>query len=245
MERFTHLWNRAEPGVPRGGVPRTGLALLAVTAWREAWELVMLNLLIAVSCVPIVTIPTAQAAGARVAIAMLEDEPIYLWRHYWRAFRNCFVRATTVGLALAALITGGLWVAWIYAQLARQSPTYLGPLVVAVCVALFAALTALNAIVLIAREGRARPALLRRAALATLARPLPTLVGLGAVVALWLVHVIFYPVSVLMPAVFSFSLGTLIATFAVLPGVDRVLTRIPGAEENRATQLEKETRCET
>jgi uncharacterized membrane protein YesL len=245
MDRFQRFWTREGPGVSKDTLPKTGLARLAETVWREAWELFVLNLLIALSCLPIVTIPAAHAAGARVAIAMLEDEPIYLWRHYWRAFRDCFVRATAAGLALAALIAGVLWVVWVYAQLALTSVVYVAPFVVAVCVALFAVLTALHAIVLIACEDLPGPQLLRRAALATLARPLPALTSLGAVATLWLVHVFFYPVSVFMPAVANFSLGTLVATFAVLPGVDRVLTRTPRAESNRASQLEEETRCET
>jgi hypothetical protein len=99
------------------------------------------------------------------------------------------------------------------------SPLYAVPLVLAVSVSLGVLMTAMAAIVLMAAEEAPQPKLIRRAVTATLLRPLPALAALACVAALWLAHVMFYPVSVFMPAVANFSLGMLIVTFAMRPTV--------------------------
>ncbi|MGO7815386.1 hypothetical protein ACC674_38075, partial [Rhizobium ruizarguesonis] len=64
--------------------------------------------------------------------------------------------------------------------------------------------------------------LLRLAALASVVRPFPALAALSFTAGLWLAHILFYPVSVFMPATFNFSLGM----FAVAFGVHRTAVMV-------------------
>jgi hypothetical protein len=64
--------------------------------------------------------------------------------------------------------------------------------------------------------------LLRLAALASVIRPLPALAALAFAASLWLAHILFYPVSVFMPATVNFSLGM----FAVAFGVHRAAVMV-------------------
>ena len=65
--------------------------------------------------------------------------------------------------------------------------------------------------------------LLRLALLGALAKPLPALAALGFVALLWVLHIVFYPVSIFMPAVINFSFGTLAVTFGVHEATARLL----------------------
>ncbi|PYE86264.1 uncharacterized protein DUF624 [Pseudoroseicyclus aestuarii] len=193
------------------------MPLLMATCRREAGELLTLNALILLASLPVVTIPAAQAAGLRITLRMLDDAPIYLWRDFWRAFRSCFLLATTFGVVAACAALAAGWTSWIYAQMAGQHVLYVVPFVIAASVALLVCAVAAQGFVLIAADTEARPHLLRRAVFATLARPLPILSGLTALAALWLSVAILYPVSVLLPATVAFSFGSLIAAFAMRP----------------------------
>lgn len=220
MALLPGIWTREGPGV-EPEAPPTGLRLLGVTIRREAGELFVLNWLILLSCLPVVTIPAAHAAAARIALRMLDDDPRYLWRDYWRAFGAVLPRATLFGAVAGAAVLGAAWVTFVYAQLAARSLVYIGPVAVAACVTVFAAGWAMSGLVLIGHEATARAGLLRRAALATLARPLRAMGGLCALAALWAACLVFYPVSVFVPATVGFSLGALIAAFAARPGAEK------------------------
>ncbi|WP_404403471.1 DUF624 domain-containing protein [Pelagibacterium halotolerans] len=233
MNLLSRIWSREGPGVPKHEAPKTGLALLGATIRREAGDLLGLNLMIVVASLPLITLPAALAAGAHVAIEMLEDRPIYLWRQYWRAFADCFVRATGYGLALMFLITGALWTTWIYGQLASHHLVFVPLLVIGACVALALTVLALHVILRIAEEKRGRPGLLRRAALGALTRPLATLVGLGAAALLWGSVLVFYPVTVLLAATYLFSFSILVVTFAARPG------GIPRVVKDHSSTLEE------
>lgn len=216
---------REGPGIPKDAPKKQGLALFADICWREAWELFKLNALIFVCCIPIVTIPAAHAAATRIAVLMISDEVVFLGRDYWRAFRRYFLPATLWGLAFAAAIGLTGYAAFIYGQLALKSLAFVMPFALALSVSLFLAITAESLFVLMVRAPLAPLALLRAAFVATLARPLPGLAGLGFTAALWLLHIVLYPGSLLMPAMFNFSLGTLALAFGVFGAASFVLER--------------------
>jgi len=228
------IWTHEGKGVEPEAAA-TGLRLLWATIRRELWELFVLNWLILLSCVPVVTIPAAHAAAAHIALRMLDDDPRYLWRDYWRAFGAVLVRATLFGLGAGALVLGAAWVTFVYAQLALRTLVYVGPFVVAACVTVLAACWAMTGLVLIGQEVSVRNGLVRRATLATLSRPRPLLAGLAAIVALWASLFVFYPVSVFLPATVGFSLGTLIAAFAARPGAEKC-GALPATQQWRKTE---------
>ena len=222
--RWVADWiNREGPGIPKDAPKKTGLALFADICWREAWELFKLNALIFVCCIPIVTIPAVHAAATRIAVLMISDEVVFLGRDYWRAFRRYFIPATLWGLAFAAAtgLTG--YAAFIYGQLALHSLGFVAPFALAVSISVFLMIVAESLFVLMVRAPLAPRAFLRAALIASLARPLPALAGLAFTAGLWLLHILLYPGSLLMPAMFNFSLGALALAFGVFGGCSSVL----------------------
>ncbi|TQS70790.1 DUF624 domain-containing protein [Rhodobacteraceae bacterium] len=238
IARLRDSWTREGPGVPKDMPPKTGLALLGATIRREAWDLFMLNLLVAISSLAIITIPAAHAAGARVAQAMLRDQPIYLLRDYMQAFRALFWRASGLGGAAALLVGLAGYGVYIYGQLALHSVIYTGPAIILLAAALFFAACALQAVVMMSDAQDTRGGLLRRAAAITLASPLHMPAAMATVAALWLAHLMFYPVSVFLPAVANFSLGVLLVTFAALSAKAHATSRATG----RPASATQETR---
>jgi uncharacterized membrane protein YesL len=227
--RWPKMWNDREgPGVDKDAPKKTGLALFGQIVVREAWELFKLNLLIVLASLPVVTVFAAHAAGTRIAAAMIRDENVYLWRDFWGAFRELFGRATLAGLLVLVLFGAAAYSTWIWTQMAANVPLAAAPLTVSAAVTLFVVMIAVNLFALVATTGLPLAEAFKIAFVAALARPLPVLAGIGFVVALWLVHILFYPVSVFMPAVMNFSLGVLALTFSVFRTLSEPLVRKPG-----------------
>jgi hypothetical protein len=235
MKWLRERFEREGPGIPKNAPKKRGLALFAQIIVREAWELFALNLMIVVLSLPIVTIPAVQAAATRICVSMVRDENIYLYRDFRDALRETWLTATIWGSGLAIVLAISGYALFIYGQLAVASLVYAVPMALALATFVFVALIGAHFLVLLAVRPQSGHVLLRLAFLATLARPLPALLAFALVAALWLAHVVFYPVSVFMPAVFNFSLGTLAITFAVLKATDFVLS-LPGPMPQQTTE---------
>lgn len=223
------------PGISKDAPKRTGLALVAETMWREGIELMKLNLLFVLACLPVVTIPAAFAALMRVTLTMAEDRNVYLVEDFWQAFRRHFVRATVLGLGIAAALTIPGYAAFSYGGLAVTTPLFAVPLALAVGVAFLFAIAALYAFALLVISDFSLRNILRLSLLAALARPGKPLAALGFVAGLWLLHILFYPVTLVMPAIINFAFGTLAVAFSVLETVHHLVR----AKEERAVEAEQ------
>ena len=208
-------WRREGPGIPKDLPRKTGLALLAETIRREWWELVKLNLLFVLASLPLVTLPAAQVAATRICLAMVEDRNHYLWRDFREAFTARFLEATAAGLALCGALLLAGYVTGLYAHMAVGNLAFVAPLALSAAVLLLLPLYGGHLFVLMAMTSLPVGRLVWPAFLGLLSRPLPALSALAAVAVLWIAHVVLYPASVLMPALFNFSIGTLLMTFSV------------------------------
>ncbi len=217
MQWLRDMWTKEGPGIAKDAPKRTGLVLFAEILVREWWEMVKLNILFIVASLLVVTLPAALVAMARVSVALVEDRNTYLLRDFTDAFLRYFWRATAWGLALGGALAIGIHAVVTYAAGARDNLLLSAPLAIALVATAFVAVLACHLIVLMVMRDLPALRLLRLAALASVIRPLPALAALAVVASLWLAHILFYPVSVFMPATFNFSLGM----FAVAFGVHR------------------------
>lgn len=233
MNWLTNWMMQEGPGIPKNAPKKKGLALFFFILLREAWDLFKLNLLLLVLCIPVITIPAAFAAGTHVTTLMIRDENVFLWRDFWRAFKAHFRRATLAGFGFAAIMALSGYAVFIYAQMAKSSLIFAVPVAIGLSVLAITAMTLSVFFVLMVRSNLSAKALIKAALLAVLARPLPILGGIGVVVLLWLIHIIFYPVTVFMPVIFNFALGTLALTFGAFKASDFALSRV---EETRPDQ---------
>ncbi|EJT02292.1 YesL family protein [Rhizobium sp. CCGE 510] len=217
MQRLRDMWTREGPGIPKDAPKRTGVALFAEILAREWWEMVKLNILFILASLFVVTLPAALAAMARVSVAFVEDRNTYLLREFTEAFLRYFWRATAWGLTLTGALAICTYAIVTYAAGARGNLLLSAPLTIGLAAAAFVAVFACHLIVLMVMRDLPALRLLRLAALASVIRPFPALAALAFASVLWLTHILFYPVSVFMPATFNFSLGM----FAVAFGVHR------------------------
>ncbi|AUW46379.1 YesL family protein [Rhizobium leguminosarum] len=222
MQWLRDMWTREGPGIPKDAPKRTGLALFAEILVREWWEMIKLNILFILAGLFVVTLPAALAAMARVSVALVEDRNTYLLRDFTEAFLRYFWRATAWGLALSGSLAIGLYAIVTYAAGARDNLLLSAPLTIALVATAFIAVLACHLFILMVMRDLPALRLLRLAALASVIRPLPALAALAFAASLWLAHILFYPVSVFMPATFNFSLGM----FAVAFGVHRAAVMV-------------------
>ncbi|GAK72498.1 hypothetical protein RRU01S_26_00250 [Agrobacterium rubi TR3 = NBRC 13261] len=214
MQWLEGLWTREGAGIDKDAPRPTGLALFFDILKREWWELVKLNLLFLIASLPLVTIPAATFAMARVSRSIVSDENTYLLRDFVEAFQRYAVRGTVLMVACAAILAASTYAVITYAKAMPDGLIYSLPLAISIVMTLFVSLLSAYAIVLTVTRDLPLSSLFRQAALLALVKPLPMLAAFAFVVALWLAHILFYPVSVFMPATINFSLGIFAICFA-------------------------------
>ena len=62
----------------------------------KIFDLVILNLIFIFSCVPIITIGASTSALSYVTLKMVRGEDPYIWRNFWKSFRQNFKQGTIV-----------------------------------------------------------------------------------------------------------------------------------------------------
>lgn len=62
----------------------------------KIFDLVILNLISIFSCVPIITIGASTSALSYVTLKMVRGEDPYIWRNFWKSFRQNFKQGTLV-----------------------------------------------------------------------------------------------------------------------------------------------------
>jgi uncharacterized membrane protein YesL len=228
---------REGPGIPKDAPKPEGLRLLAAVLGREWWELLKLNLLFVAFSLPIVTLPAAYFATVSVCVMMIEDRNVYLLSDFWSAFRSRLAIATLLGLLLC---TGGVLsylAIGTYAEAAKNNLLFVAPLTIAITFATLLPLFGAHIFVALAKgAGKPFSAILKASAIGLIARPLPGLAALFAVGLLWLGHVLFYPVSVLLPVLVNFSFGALVTSFAVLKGIEFAFSHVVAAPQHETTR---------
>lgn len=85
-------------------------------AWSAAADLVVVNLLTLLACLPIITAGAALTACARVVMEMVREEDTYTVRTWWRSFRTNLVQS--LAWWLPVLVAAGL-AAWMNLSLSQ------------------------------------------------------------------------------------------------------------------------------
>ena len=167
---FRPSYLKEGPGIAKDAPEKTGAAWVGETLAREFWQLVKLNVLFLLCCLPVVTFGAARAAMARCTVNMARDVPNDAWTDFRAALRQDTVRNLLCGLAELAL----LWMGVMLVTADGFFPALLGMLLLCVTAAFFQNFWAVQAAVDIPFAAAAK-----NAWLLCLLRPGMTVLGLG------------------------------------------------------------------
>ena len=197
---------------------RTAFILSVIT--ENLWELVQLNLLFLLTCVPLVTIGPAltalDACFSDILQKQRRDEPIL--PRYFAAFRSRFLAALPWGLALlAGSFVLGFALFW-YGSLASGSWLYV-PFTALSLLGLIFFLGILSHLFLLLAEGgmeAGETSLPKAAALRALTRMKQTLIGLAATFILLAAQLLLLPATVPLLLSLGLSVPGLIMAWACM-----------------------------
>ena len=224
-----------KPDIPKNAPKQLPHVKVLTTLWREFWNLMKLNWIFILSCIPIVTIPAAMTAMSRITCTMVRDENFFLWNDYWKAFKRDFWRSLLAGfcaLALIAVFTISL--IFYYNLAGTVDKLFLLVAGFSVCLVLTVSLASCYFFPMLALVDLPVKNLVVNSLVMVFGCFKRSLLALVSVVIFLGVGVALWPVSVIYLVFLMFSLSSVMICFAVYPAIeDKVMVAKPAQEEEQ------------
>lgn len=219
------------PGIEKDAPVRRGPALFFEILLREAWGLVKLNLLFVLFCLPVVTIGPALGGMTTVVMKMVRDKNSYVWRDFWDAFRQDFLRFWLLGLPGLVLLAALLVTLLVYLPRIGLGPLYVALFAAGLMLCFVGGLAWIYVYPLAAVTDLSLNLVLKDALLLGLGCMKHSAPGLLLCLVLMFPMVLAFPESVPVLLLIGFSLTNFVACFAAWPGIRTYAVREQEKEE--------------
>ena len=106
MSFFTPDFEKPGPGISKDAPPKKGIALFFEILVREFWQLIKLNLIFILACIPIVTIGAAVSGLSKSTTKMVRDVPNDVWDDFKDGFKENLRQTFLPGIIVLLLFVG-------------------------------------------------------------------------------------------------------------------------------------------
>lgn len=114
MGLFTN-YNNAGRGIPKMPREKRGFVKFMEVFGRHFWDLVLINILYIVFCIPIVTFGPATAGLIKVTRNYSQERSCFMFHDFWKAFKTTFKQSFPMGLIdLFLFIWSGVMISFYY-----------------------------------------------------------------------------------------------------------------------------------
>ncbi len=91
-------YSSAGPGIPKMPQEKRGIVKFLEVFGRHFWDLVFVNLLYIVFCIPIVTFGPATAALFKVTRNYSQERSCFMFHEFWKTFKSSFKQSFVTGI---------------------------------------------------------------------------------------------------------------------------------------------------
>lgn len=233
MGFFSVNYNKPGPGIEKDAPKKKGLALFFDIYLRAFWELLKLNFIFILFCIPIVTIGPACAGMSRVTMLMMREKPFFVWGDFWKGFKGEFKQSFLAGIISLLLVAGLTMGVRFYLAAAEQNPVMYAAWFILLVVGFMACMSFIYIYPLIVTVALPFVTLCKNAMLLSIVCLKQSLPAIIAIFLLGLVMFLFLPYTVPVILVMFFSHVSFICSFAAWPGVHKyVATGLADESEN-------------
>jgi len=197
-----------------------GVRLFFVTAQQYWREIILLNILFILSCIPIITIPAALKAASGTSFRYLMGDPVVWLSDYWALFKRNFLYTTLLGLAWMLLLFGSGFSLSFYGSLIIGGRVFfiIGGLISVLTILMLFGM-GLYLFPMMAMTDLPPRTMIKNAFCLAGLRILWTVLVLLLFAAIGAVYLFLYPISTIFLVLFGFSLPILIGTFCAYAGL--------------------------
>ncbi|WP_312645028.1 DUF624 domain-containing protein [Hydrogenoanaerobacterium sp.] len=221
MGLFSSNYDRPGPGIDKDAPPKKGLVLFFDIYFRAFWELIKLNFIFILFCIPIVTIGPACAAMSKVTMLMVRERPFFVFSDFFEAFKKEFKQSFATGLLIGLLSVMLLVGMRFYLQAAAQNPLMYVLWFLFIVMAFMLGMACIYVYPLIVTVSLPLKSIFKNALLLSIICLKHSLPALIAILVIGGGGLLYFPLTIPLFLVFLLSLISFICSFAAWPGMKK------------------------
>ena len=121
MSLFSRMYIKEGPGVSKDEPKKKGFALFWWIVKSNNTNLLLLNWLFILCCIPIITIGPSIKALSKVTLNLVRQEPMSFFSEFFSEFKENFIKCSFVGFCYLLLIVMSIFSASFYFYIANES----------------------------------------------------------------------------------------------------------------------------
>ncbi len=239
MGFFTPGYLREGKGVRKDEPKKKGIKRFFEIIARDFGDLVKLNFVFMLCCIPIVTIGPAIVALSAVMVKRVRDKPCYVIHEYKLAFKENFKRALPAGLIVMALLfLSGFSILTYYGwHNSTGEMIYFILTSFTVVLSIFITLASCYLFTLIAVVDLPLKVQLKNSVLLTIAFLPRSALILVTTAPFWILVLWFFPLTIILLPIYHFSITNLLVNMNVWAVIEKVfITNKQLAEEEMQSE---------
>jgi uncharacterized membrane protein YesL len=219
LKILTANFEKEGPGINKNDPQKEGFSLFLEILILRFWDIIKLNLIFILYCIPIVTIGPALGAMTSITISMIQRKHIYIFSDFHKAFKSNFKQSFIAGIITIITIVILSYSLAYYYKLAQNSYFFYSIFFFCFFLSVFVGLAWLYVYPLIATVHLSLKDIFKNSILLSIVCFKNTL--LGALV-YWLIvcfNVLFFPLALPFYILLSFGILSFIGSFATYKGI--------------------------
>lgn len=225
MRIFSPNFQREGPGVEKDSPQKKGISLFLELFITRFWDILKLNIIFIIYCIPIVTIGPAIGALTSITMSMIQRKHIYIFSDFHQAFKSNWKQSLICSFIFALILTLlGIAVLFYY-KLAQQQPIFYFVLFVCLFIAVLLGLALIYIYPLLTTISLSIKDIFKNSiflGIVCLKNSLLCALVCGIFLG---INIVFFPLTFPLLLIFTFSMISFIANFTAWPGIKKYIIK--------------------
>jgi len=225
MRIFSPNFVREGPGVKKNEPSKEGISLFFQLFIMRFWDILKLNIIFVLYCIPIITIVPAFSALTSITMLMFQKKHIYILSDFHKAFKDNWKQSVISSFIICLFFTLlGISLLFYY-RLAQEKTIFYVMFFLCLFITILLGLASLYIHPLIATISLPITDIFKNSLLLSIVCIKNTLCGALVSVIILGLNIFFFPLTFLFFLIFTFSTLSFIISFTTWSGINKFITK--------------------
>jgi len=223
MKIFSPDFQHEGPGVNKDEPSKEGISLFFQLFITRFWDILKLNIIFIIYCIPLVTIGPAFAALTSITMSMIQRKHIYILSDFHEAFKTNWKQSLACSFIVGLIFTL-LYIALLfYFRFAHEKPIFYVIFFICLSITILFGLACMYIYPLITTVSLSIKNILKNSLFLSIVCLKNTLLGTLVYVLILGINIFFFPYTFPLFLIFTFSLLSFISSFTSWPGIKKFI----------------------
>jgi len=225
MRIFSPNFEREGPGVPKDEPSKKGISLFFQLFIMRFWDIIKLNIIFILYCIPIVTIVPAFSALTSITMSMVQKKHIYILSDFQKAFKDNWKQSVMCSFIICFILTLlGISLVF-YFKLSQEKAIFYAIFFLCLFITILFGLAWLYIMPLITTVSLSLKNIFKNSLFLSIVCLKNTLFGALVCAIILGLNIFFFPLTFPFLLIFTFSILSFTTSFITWPGIKKFIIK--------------------